>query len=62
LCTDALGADGEFLRVGGSAGLLANLGQTVKRFCREGMVRPEDLLADCQRTAVEVFGAWTSSA
>ena len=56
LCADALGAGSKLLRLGSPAGLLADLGQPLKYPCREGMVRPEFPLADCQRLPVELLG------
>ena len=56
MSADARGAGGEFLRLGGPAGLLADLGQTVKRLCHKGVVAAEHLLANRQRPAKEGLG------
>ena len=59
LRADALSAGGEFLRLGGPAGLLADLGQTVEDFSHKRIVRSEDLLKKCLRPTVEGCRAMT---
>jgi len=59
LCADAVGAGGELLRLGSPAGLLADLGQSLKRLRYERVVRSEDLLTNRQRPTVEGCRAGT---